>query len=63
MTSFNSLIIGWGEGQTLCCTWEGAVQVFGDSEAGTPRALTALSTFRVTRVYTGEHWHAALTDG
>nr|XP_026484631.1 probable E3 ubiquitin-protein ligase HERC2 isoform X1 [Vanessa tameamea] len=55
--------LGWGEGQTLCCTWEGAVQVFGDSEAGTPRALSALSMFRVTRVFTGEHWHAALTDG
>ncbi|CAH2243797.1 jg12710 [Pararge aegeria aegeria] len=57
------IALGWGEGQTLCCTWEGAVQVFGDSEAGTPRALTSLSTLRVTRVYTGEHWHAALTDG
>ncbi|XP_045760290.1 probable E3 ubiquitin-protein ligase HERC2 isoform X8 [Maniola jurtina] len=55
--------LGWGEGQTLCCTWEGAVQVFGDSETGTPRALTALSTLRVARVYTGEHWHAVLTDG
>ncbi|CAH0722311.1 unnamed protein product, partial [Brenthis ino] len=55
--------LGWGEGQTLCCTWEGAVQVFGEGEAGTPRALAALAMFRVTRVYTGEHWHAALTDG
>ncbi|XP_022131000.2 probable E3 ubiquitin-protein ligase HERC2 [Pieris rapae] len=55
--------LAWGDGQTLCCTWEGAVQVFGDSEGGTPRTLSALSMFRVTRVYTGEHWHAALTDG
>ncbi|XP_038209493.1 probable E3 ubiquitin-protein ligase HERC2, partial [Zerene cesonia] len=55
--------LAWGEGQTLCCTWEGAVQVFGDSEGGTPRALSALAMFRVTRVYTGDNWHAALTDG
>ncbi|XP_052754599.1 probable E3 ubiquitin-protein ligase HERC2 isoform X2 [Galleria mellonella] len=55
--------LGWGEGQTLCCTLEGAVHVFGDSEAGAPRALTSLSVLRVTRVYTGEHWHAVLTDG
>ncbi|XP_013183359.2 probable E3 ubiquitin-protein ligase HERC2 [Amyelois transitella] len=55
--------LGWGEGQTLCCTWEGAVHVFGDSEGGGPRALTSLSVLRITRVYTGEHWHAALTDG
>ncbi|CAG9575570.1 unnamed protein product [Danaus chrysippus] len=55
--------LGWGEGSTLCCTWEGAVQVFGEGEAGTPRALSTLAMFRVTRVYTGEHWHAALTDG
>lgn len=39
------------------------MQVFGEGEAGTPRALSALAMFRVTRVYTGEHWHAALTDG
>ncbi|XP_047031157.1 probable E3 ubiquitin-protein ligase HERC2 [Helicoverpa zea] len=54
--------LGWGEAQTLCCTWEGAVQVFGDTEAGVPRTLTSLSVLRITRVYTGEHWHAALTD-
>ncbi|KAH9645818.1 hypothetical protein HF086_012545 [Spodoptera exigua] len=54
--------LGWGEAHTLCCTWEGAVQVFGDTEAGVPRALTSLSVLRITRVYTGEHWHAALTD-
>ncbi|XP_041973907.1 probable E3 ubiquitin-protein ligase HERC2 [Aricia agestis] len=54
--------LGWGEAQTLCCTWEGAVQVFGEGDAGTPRALTSLATIRVTRVYTGEHFHAALTD-
>ncbi|XP_049884481.1 probable E3 ubiquitin-protein ligase HERC2 isoform X2 [Pectinophora gossypiella] len=57
------IALGWGESQTLCCTWEGAVQVFGDSEGGAPRALTSLSVLRITRVYTGEHWHAALTDG
>ncbi|KAL0895990.1 hypothetical protein ABMA27_011981 [Loxostege sticticalis] len=54
--------LGWGESQTLCCTWEGAVQVFGDNEGGVPRTLTSLSVLRITRVYTGEHWHAALTD-
>ncbi|CAB3257193.1 unnamed protein product [Arctia plantaginis] len=54
--------LGWGEAQTLCCTWEGAVQVFGDNEGGIPRTLTSLSVLRITRVYTGEHWHAALTD-
>ncbi|XP_026727805.1 probable E3 ubiquitin-protein ligase HERC2 [Trichoplusia ni] len=54
--------LGWGESQTLCCTWEGAVQVFGDTEGGVPRTLTTLSCLRITRVYTGEHWHAALTD-
>ncbi|XP_068628740.1 probable E3 ubiquitin-protein ligase HERC2 [Battus philenor] len=54
--------LGWGESQTLCCTLEGAVQVFGENEGGAPRALSSLSVFRVTRVYTGEHWHAALTD-
>ncbi|KAI5642407.1 regulator of chromosome condensation (RCC1) repeat domain-containing protein [Phthorimaea operculella] len=57
------IALGWGESQTLCCTWEGAVQVFGDSEGGVPRALTSLSVLRITRVYTGEHFHAALTDG
>ncbi|CAH2068345.1 unnamed protein product, partial [Iphiclides podalirius] len=55
--------MGWGESQTLCCTTEGAVQVFGENEAGAPRALTSLAMFRITRVYTGEHWHAVLTDG
>ncbi|KPJ06671.1 putative E3 ubiquitin-protein ligase HERC2 [Papilio machaon] len=54
--------LGWGESQTLCCTLEGAVQVFGEGESGTPRALSSLGMFRVTRVYTGEHWHAVLTD-
>ncbi|KAJ8734224.1 hypothetical protein PYW07_014775 [Mythimna separata] len=54
--------LGWGEAQTLCCTWEGAVQVFGDTEGGVPRTLTSLSVLRITRVYTGEHWHAVLTD-
>lgn len=54
--------LGWGESQTLCCTWEGAVQVFGDSEAGVPRTITSLSVLRITKVYTGEHFHAALSD-
>ncbi|KAG6461484.1 hypothetical protein O3G_MSEX012658 [Manduca sexta] len=57
------IALGWGESQTLCCTWEGAVQVFGDTEGGAPRTLTSLSVLRVTRVYTGEHFHAVLTDG
>ncbi|KAJ0180993.1 hypothetical protein K1T71_003078 [Dendrolimus kikuchii] len=56
------IALGWGDSQTLCCTWEGAVQVFGDNEGGAPRSLTSLSVLRITRVYTGEHWHAALTD-
>ncbi|CAH0405793.1 unnamed protein product [Chilo suppressalis] len=57
------IALGWGESQTLCCTWEGAVQVFGDNEGGMPRILTSLAVLRITRLYTGEHWHAALTDG
>ncbi|GBP72265.1 E3 ubiquitin-protein ligase HERC2 [Eumeta japonica] len=57
------IALGWGESQTLCCTWEGAVQAFVDTEGGAPRTLTALSGVRVTRVYTGEHFHAVLTDG
>ncbi|VVD02569.1 unnamed protein product [Leptidea sinapis] len=63
--SFNAHNIErWGDGQTLCCTWEGAVQVFGDSEGGATaaRTLTALAMLRVMRVYTGDGWHAALTD-
>ncbi|KAL4709830.1 hypothetical protein ACJJTC_001284, partial [Scirpophaga incertulas] len=56
------IALGWGESQTLCCTWEGAVQVFGDNEGGAPKALTSLSVLRISRLYTGEHWHAALTD-
>ncbi|CAK1599489.1 unnamed protein product [Parnassius mnemosyne] len=56
------IALGWGESHTLCCTLEGAVQVFGENEGGAPHALSSLSVFRVTRVYTGEHWHAVLTD-
>ncbi|XP_022827451.1 probable E3 ubiquitin-protein ligase HERC2 [Spodoptera litura] len=56
------IAFGWGEGHTLCSTWDGTVQVFGDSEGGVPHALMALSVLVVPHVYTGEHWHAALTD-
>ncbi|CAG9110136.1 unnamed protein product [Plutella xylostella] len=69
--------LGWGESQTLVCTQDGTVQVFGDSEGGAPRTLASLSILKggaprtlaslsilkVIRVYTGEHWHAVLTDG
>ncbi|XP_028033518.1 probable E3 ubiquitin-protein ligase HERC2 [Bombyx mandarina] len=54
--------LGWGDSLTLCCTWEGAVQGFGDNEGGAPRTIASLSVLRITRVYTGEHFHAVLTD-
>lgn len=56
------IALGWGDSQTLCCTWEGAVQIFVDSEGGAPKPLTSLSTARVVKVYTGEHFQAVLTD-
>ncbi|XP_048005438.1 probable E3 ubiquitin-protein ligase HERC2 [Leguminivora glycinivorella] len=53
---------GWGESYTLCCTVEGTVYTFGETDGGQPRAVTALATIKIVRVYTGENYCAVLTE-
>lgn len=53
---------GWGDGQAVCSTIDGTLQVFGDAEGGAPRPLISRSAHIYSRVYAGEHWNAVLTN-